>query len=150
MGKYSINPWLEIQNMREEITKMMDEALNWGQKRNKPGEGVVLWQPLADVYETQENFVIEMELPGIDREKINLEVKGQQLLVYGERRLERDATGSVYQILERSYGPFARNFFLRGNVHTSGIKAVLKNGVLTITIPKRKSIQPSGIRIDIT
>jgi len=149
MGKYSINPWLEIQNMREEISKMMDEALNWGQGKMKQNERVALWQPLADVYETQEQFVIEIELPGIDRERVNLEIKGHQLLVYGERRLEKDATGSVYQMLERSYGPFARNFFLPENVDTSGIRAMFKNGVLTITIPKKR-VQSSGVRIEIS
>ncbi len=137
-----LNPWTEIQNMRREIDRIMDETSDWGAAH--PGRGEhALWSPVADMYETQGYIIIEMELPGVDQEKVSLENKGDQLIVYGEKRREKDATGSAYQMLERSYGPFSRKFNLPKNVDADSIRAVLKNGVLSITVPKKEMPQQS-------
>jgi len=133
------NPWMEIQSMREEIDRIMDDAREWSMGRAAERDRFALWRPVADLYETLEQYIIELELPGVDQEKISLETKGGQLLVHGEKRIEKDATGSAYQLVERSYGPFSRKFKLPGNVDPAGIRAVFKNGVLTISIPKKET-----------
>jgi HSP20 family protein len=130
------SPWTEIKSMRDEMDKIMDETMNL---KTRPGQGanrLSLWQPLADIYETGTELVIEVELPGVVQEDINLEVHGTQLSVNGEKKLEREASRSAYQMLERSYGPFSRVFVLPGNIETAPITAVFKNGVLRMRIPK--------------
>ncbi len=148
MSKF-LNPWLEIQNMREEIDRLVDEGMDRSASRKKEKEHFALWSPVADVYEASGQYLIELELPGVDLEKVSLESKGDQLIVYGEKRIEKDATGNVYQILERTHGPFSRKFNLPGNVDLNGIRAVLKNGVLNITIPKKETPKPSDVNITI-
>jgi len=146
MSRY-VNPWLEIQNMREEIDRIMDESRDWSMGRKSEKERFALWSPVADVYETGGHYVVELELPGVDQEKVSLESKAGQLFIYGEKRIEKDASGSAYQMLERSYGPFSRKFRLPGNVDVNNIKAVLKNGVLTISIPKKETPKASSVNI---
>lgn len=147
MAKFILNPWLELQDMRDEILKLM-EALEDSPSKTKEKDIYAVWKPVADVYEVEEALIIEVELPGIAEEKVSLELKGSELRVYGERRLEKDASGSEYHLLERSYGPFARKFKLPDYVEKEGIKAKLKNGILTIFLPKRKSLQ-RNIQIEV-
>lgn len=131
-------PWIEINNMRNEMDKIMNEAMSLKMKPPGDGNRFSLWQPIADLYEIESRLIIEIELPGVLRENINMEVQGDQLIVYGEKKLEKDASGSAYQVLERSYGPFSRLFILPDNIQSSEISAVFRNGVLFISIPKVK------------
>ncbi|NCC25190.1 MAG: Hsp20/alpha crystallin family protein [Deltaproteobacteria bacterium] len=133
MANYLINPWLEIQSMKEEIGRIMENALGSGRQSR---EKVAYFQPAADVYETTDTLVIQLEMPGMERESITLETKGQTLWVYGERRMEKDASGSDYHLLERSYGPFARKFVLPETADLQGIEANLERGILTVTVSK--------------
>ena len=131
------NPWMEIQSMREEIDRIMEDTREWSMERAAERDRFALWRPVADMYETADEYIIELELPGLDQEKISLEAKGGLILVHGEKRIEKEATGSAYQLVERSYGPFSRKFQLPRNADSAGIRAVFKNGVLTISIAKK-------------
>jgi len=145
MAKWEINPWVEFQNMRDEILRFLED------KRDliSTSSVHVLWKPKADVYETLDALVIEVELPGISEEKIELEVKGREVRIYGERRLEKDVQGTEYHLLERSYGPFARKFILPDYVNVSQSRARFKNGVLIVTFPKlQQSAQPIKITVN--
>ena len=92
-----------------------------------------------DVFDSNEAVVIHMELPGLPRDAITIETRESELLVYGERRHEKEIGGGAYQAMERSYGPFAREFVLPRDAVTANITAVLKDGLLTITIPKSRT-----------
>ncbi|RQD61825.1 Hsp20/alpha crystallin family protein [Desulfonatronovibrio magnus] len=142
------NPWAEIKTMREEMDKIMNESFN---RKNQQGLGqdkLSLWQPAADMYENTTQIVIELELPGVTRENINLEVQGEQLVVYGEKRMEKDASSTGYQFLERSYGPFSRVFVLPEYADTSNVKAIFSQGILSVTIAKTGK-RNRTLRIDI-
>lgn len=149
MGRKS-DPWLEIENMRQEMDRIMDETVRMKIKPTRGRNQISLWQPLADLYESRTHLIIEMELPGVLQEDVNLEVQADQLIVYGEKKLEKDAAGSAYQMLERSYGPFSRVFFLPEEADCSRTSAVFKNGVLTISIPKAAPRQKKSFRIQIS
>ncbi|KUJ96753.1 MAG: hypothetical protein PWR24_1457 [Desulfonauticus sp.] len=147
MAKLILNPWLELQDMRDEILKLM-EAIEDVPSKQKERDIYGVWKPVADVYEVEDGFVIEIEVPGISEDKINLELKGSELRIYGERRLEKDVSGSEYHLLERSYGPFVRKFTLPDYVEKDKISARLKDGVLVITLPKKKDLQ-RNIKIEV-
>lgn len=134
MAKYFLNPWGEILGMKEKVDRIMETAFREGNVEGH--DPIVLWRPAADVYETPTAYVIQVELPGIPREMVRLEVQDQQLRLLGERRMERDASGSVYQVLERSYGPFAREFNLPDGVDPAKISATYQDGLLTIVLSK--------------
>ena len=135
MGKSSFNYWIEIQNMKERIEELMDEVYeSFDIFRHK--EEVPSWRPVADVYETTSSYVIQLEVPGIEKEDISVEIKGKELVISGERRFIKDVSGTSYHIMERAYGPFYRKFLLPDDVDTSKISANLQNGLLTITVLK--------------
>ncbi len=139
MSKYSNNTWLEIQGMKDKMDRLMDEVRERFETQQKSRDRIALWQPVSDAYETSSYYVIQMELSGLEKEQINIEIKNNELWVYGERRFIKEATGGTYHILERSYGPFARKFILPEQTNSDGIKASFYNGLLIINIPKEKT-----------
>ena len=126
-----------LADMKAELEQAMTEAARKDRAPCAVSERAYLWAPAADVLETREAFVITVELPGIEREEVAVEIKTRTLWVYGERHAAkvRDFDG-VYHSLERAHGPFARRFTLPKGVDRAGVRAVFKNGVLEITLPK--------------
>ncbi|MFO7817110.1 MAG: Hsp20/alpha crystallin family protein [Thermodesulfobacteriota bacterium] len=146
MGKYIVYPW-QLRSMRDEISDIMEEAFDpsfrWA------GDKFPLWQPPVDAYETEDNFIIEMELPGVNRNLVHVETRDGFLMVYGERRKEKNVVAGAYQIMERTYGPFARRFSLPQDVDQEKITACFKTGILRVTVPKkRKSSSRIQIKIN--
>jgi HSP20 family protein len=141
MAKYTTNPWLEIQGMKEKMDQLMDEVHERFDLHQKVQESKAHWHPVTDVYESSTEYVIQMELAGLDKEEIELEIKDRQLRIFGQRRMIKDVRGSRYHILERSYGPFARKFSLPRNVCQDDIQASFQSGLLTITVPKSEKTQ---------
>ncbi|MFO7800704.1 MAG: Hsp20/alpha crystallin family protein [Desulfovermiculus sp.] len=138
MGKQTMDPWLEIQGMKERMDKLMDDVRDRFDQRQMVHEQKALWQPVTDAFETIESYVVQVELAGLEREDITLEMKDRELLIYGERKMLKDAHGNRYQVLERSYGPFARRFVLPKQVDPEKVQASFANGLLTVTIAKAK------------
>lgn len=139
MAKLNWNPWMGMTDMKAELARVMAEHARSGRAPSAVAEKPVVWAPYADVLETAEAFVITVELPGIDREDVAVEVKTRTLWVYGERRFVKLCDGEgVYHSLERSYGPFARRFTLPKGVDRAAVSAVFKNGLLEISLPKER------------
>ncbi len=133
MGKLNRNLWMFAEEDRERLDRLLRERGPMG-----GGEGAYVWQPQADVLETEAEWVIQIELPGLTLDEVVLEVTGRDLVVYGERRFVKDAGGGpAYHTLERSYGPFARGFVLPKGLDAAAVRAVLRDGLLTVTVPKR-------------
>ena len=140
-GNRGINPWLEVQGMKEKMDKLMDEVRERFDPDNSMYRNICLWQPDADVYERQDEYVIEMELAGLEKEDIQIVAKGRELWIYGERKRLKDVAGTSYQIMERQYGPFARKFNLPENTDSDSIQASYQNGLLTIIVGKQNAVQ---------
>lgn len=137
MAKLNWNPWMGLADMKAEMDRVMSEASRRGRAPSAVSERAYFWAPSADVLETEDAFIVIVELPGVDREDVAVEVKSRTLWVYGERRFEKFCEGEgVYHSLERSYGPFARRFTLPKGVDRAGVSAKFKNGLLEITLPK--------------
>ena len=131
------DPWMEIKNMRQEMDKIMNDTLRSDKlKTVTEKDSFSLWQPVADYYESSSHLIIEVELPGVSQENINLEIHGSRIMIYGQKVLEQEASGSAYHLLERSHGPFSRTFAVPDEIDTSAASAVFKNGMLRVSIPK--------------
>lgn len=98
------------------------------------------WAPPIDVYETEDRYVVTAEVPGIAREHIDLAVHDNRLTVRGAR-LDADADGTTqhFHQVERGHGTFERTFRFADPVRTDEISADLRDGVLTIMLPKAAS-----------
>lgn len=141
MARYDDNPWARLEELAQGMDRLGDA------QQGCPGG---LRQPLANVLETAEAFVIEVELPGVRQEDVAVELTGTKLVVAGETRLEKDAQGGEYHVMERCHGPFGRRFVLPRGVDGERVSAVFAQGLLTITVPKKKRDSNRTITIEIS
>ena len=112
------------------------------------GRGFAL-TPHMDVTETDNEIVVEAELPGIDEKEVSLSLQDGVLTIRGEKKHERDEEKENYRMMERRYGSFQRSFAVPDGVDTDKIEAHFKNGVLTITLPKTVQAQKNEKKIAI-
>lgn len=99
--------------------------------------GVAGAPPPLDVSEDERRYVATLELPGVRRENIAVELEGATLTIRGEKRCEREVQGERRRLVERSFGAFARSFTLPADADCERIEASLEDGVLTLTVAKR-------------
>ncbi len=104
-----------------------------------------LWRPPVDIFEREEELVLSMDLPGLDREDIELRVDGASLTIEGEREPREEGT-CVRR--ERPAGRFRRSFRLAAPVDTSQVKASYRDGVLEIRLPKVSPPHPVRLEIE--
>ena len=95
------------------------------------------WIPPCDVYETCDSFTMKVEAPGLDLADIVLEINDNVITVVGARKRERKISDENYLRIERNYGRFLRRFILPCAVDENGVTVTLKDGLLTVTIPKK-------------
>lgn len=107
------------------------------------------WTPAADLYETEDAFVLEMELPGFDLDDIELTMERGVLTVSGSRSVqETDGTeGRTYHLRERSVDRFTRSYALPRSVDPDDIDASFAEGVLSVTLPKAPEAKPRRIEV---
>ncbi|PLV59111.1 Hsp20/alpha crystallin family protein [Thermotoga sp. KOL6] len=105
--------------------------------------------PDMDVYETDDEVVVEVEIPGIDRKDVKITVEENILKISGEKKVEREQKGKNYYFVERSAGKFERAIRLPDYVDVEKIKAEYKNGVLTIRIPKKEERKKRVIEVEV-
>lgn len=122
---------------RETVRRLFTELLHqpWGGRETMLAS---TWQPSCDMVETEDAIIVEIELPGMQREDVYVEVQGNTLRIAGERRLTTERQGRNFHYLERHYGHFERQLPLPSSVDRSAIRADFNNGVLTVTLPKLK------------
>ena len=108
------------------------------------------WAPPVDIYETDNDIVLKAELPGVDPKDVEVRVEDNTLYLKGERKFEKEVKEQNYHRVERSYGSFARSFSLPNSISTDKVKAEFKDGLLTLTMPKREEAKPKTIKIDVT
>jgi len=102
----------------------------------------------SELQEDEDNFYLKAELPGIDKDKIKIELKNNQLRIKAEKEEEKEVNNKKYHFSEISYGSFLRNFSLPNAVNSQNIKANYENGILIVTIPKSAESKVRQIRIE--
>jgi HSP20 family protein len=126
----------KFQELQDRIHTLMEDA---SAGHHPPGAGLPAhWSPSVDVFETPEEFVLTAEVPGVEREQIDLQVKDHTLLVKGQRNPGSEAAQQVYHRLERPSGVFERRFSLPEEIDANKVRANLSGGVLTVTLPKKQ------------
>jgi HSP20 family protein len=93
------------------------------------------WTPAVDLYETSDRFVLSIELPGLKRDQIKIELQHEVLTVRGDRAVQHEE-GAQFHRVERGHGPFTRSFSLPQAVDAEQVQAEFRDGVLTVVIPK--------------
>ena len=103
--------------------------------------------PAVDVYENKDSVVVKAELPGVDPKEVEISKEDGTLYLKGERKSESEDQRVGYHRLERSYGSFARAFTLPDSVDPEKVSAEYKDGLLSVTLPKREESKPKKVKI---
>ncbi|MCB9514427.1 MAG: Hsp20/alpha crystallin family protein [Candidatus Latescibacteria bacterium] len=106
-----------------------------------------LWSPRVDIAETDKQFEIHVELPGLEKGDISLKVEDGLLTVSGERKTEQEESGRRFRRVERLYGRFQRSFRLPKEADADRIEAEFKNGLLVVSIGKAESVAGREIQV---
>lgn len=107
------------------------------------------WMPSVDILEKDGNIILRAELPGMTEKQIDLKIEGDTLTLKGERKMDSEDKKSNYHRVESFYGSFTRSFRLPDTADFEKINAEYKNGVLTITVPKKPEVKPREIPVSV-
>jgi len=132
------NPWREFDDLFTNMAGVPSENLSRSE-----------WLPAVDIAETEGQYKIDMEIPAIARDDINVSVKDGVLTVTGERKMEKEEDGKVHRV-ERQYGRFSRSFRLPENVDEENIEASSRDGVLHLAVAKKEREGPRLIDVQVS
>jgi HSP20 family protein len=132
----TFDPFVQFRNFEDAVTRLLSEP-----QSNRP------WSPSVDIYETADELVLRTDLPGVELKDVDVQVENQTLTVSGERKFEHQDTIKGYHRIERSYGSFTRSFTVPSAFDNEKIAADFKNGVLTVTLPKKETAKPRQIKV---
>lgn len=136
----------------EQISDRLNRLLGEGRAQTDGREESMAspdWTPLVDVMETDAEFQIRAELPGVDKEQVKLSVEDGVLMISGRREPKKEEPGMRYHRIERAYGSFARSFAVPDAVDQQKVTAEFTNGVLTVRLPKSEKARPKSITVTV-
>ena len=122
------------------LTRLLDDMFT------ERGQGGAL-VPAMDVTESDDQYVITLEVPGVAKDDVTVEVHENLMTIRGEKKSEREEEQEKSRWVERRYGSFSRSFTLPSNADPERVKAAFKDGVLTIEIAKAEESKPKVISI---
>jgi HSP20 family protein len=141
------DPFRDLVSIQDRMNRLFEQTLS--RSRGEEGVTATTWTPAVDIYETADTIVMKAELPGVTREDIHIQIDGSTLTLKGERRFARDVQEESYLRIERAYGSFHRSFALPATVQQENVRAVLRDGVLELTLPKAEDSKPKRISVDV-
>lgn len=138
----------ELDTMQKRMNRLFNDFFS-GQEGDGDELVTGTWNPAVDVVEHEDSFVIEAELPGMNKDDIKISVTNDVLTIHGEKKIEKEDKKKNYHRTERAYGSFTRSFSLPGNVKSDKVDAEFRNGVLQVTVPKSEEAKPRQIDVKI-
>lgn len=144
------DPWMELRMMQDRINRIMEEGFGRMASRTPAPWAVPVleYSPDVDLVETDKAFTVTCDLPGMEKDKIEVSFKEGNLVIRGSRESVREeGKGADWYLRERSSGSFERVIPLNAEVKENEIKAEYKNGVLTVTLPKVETAATPATKI---
>ena len=141
-------PVRELNTIQSEMNRLFNTFFD----APTPGNGMLAqrrWLPAMDLVETEDDFVLRADLPGLSEDDVNIEVEDNVLTVSGERKAEHEERKEGYYRVERSSGHFSRSLTLPDGIDPAAVKAQFDRGVLEVRIPKPEARKPRKVAISV-
>src|SRR5580658_929571 len=140
-----LEPFRGLSTLQDQFNRIFNESF-----RNHAEESALTtWAPSVDIYETANELVVKADLPDVNEKDIDVRIENNLLTIRGERKFEKSVSEENYLRVERTYGAFSRSFSLPNTVNPEAIGAEYKNGVLTVTLPKREESKPRQVKVTV-
>ena len=143
------NPWNEVSALQDRINRLFEDsfpAQRASANEPLPGE----WQPVVDVFDTEDAILVQAELPGLTKEDVSVEVRDNVLTLKGEKCECTYIDGDSCRQRERCFGVFQRNFTLPAAIDFEKIRGTFTDGILELNIPKPETEKPRRIMVEIS
>lgn len=137
------DPFRDLVSIQERLNRVLADSSS-----RLPDEGYGSWVPPVDIFEKGDHLVIRAEMPGLNRDDIDIRVENGVLQMRGERKPDPEIDDKNAHRVERLYGSFTRSFTLPTTVDATNVVAKYRDGVLEVEIPKAESAKPKKVRIE--
>jgi len=141
-------PFKDLLSLQDRMNRLFEETLARGTVREEATSGQ--WSPAVDILEAEGDIILKAELPGVDLDAIDIQIRDNVLTLRGERTFEDEVKKEHYYRIERSYGSFTRSFTLPSTIDQARVQAQLRDGILEVKLPKRDSALPRSITVEVT
>jgi HSP20 family protein len=153
----AVTPWrpfMDVARWERDMERMMDSFFDrrmrpWWPERWLRADEMEISAPAVDLFEEKDDIVVKAELPGIEKDNIEVNVADHHLTIKGEKKKEEEVKEENYYRCERSYGSFLRTIELPKDVKADKVKAAFKNGVLEVRLPKTEEAKAKEIKVKV-
>ncbi len=147
-------PFMDLSRWEREMDRMMDDFFTrrmrpWWPERWLTARDEEIVTPVVDVYEEKDDIVLKAELPGMDKNDIEVAISDSEVTLKGEKKKEEKVEQKDYYRCERSCGAFSRSVELPKDVQADKVKASFKNGILEVRIPQSKEAKAKEVKIKV-
>jgi HSP20 family protein len=142
----------ELEEMRRDMERLFEEVFEPSHKRRRwwpktPDAGVIV--PNIDIFDRKSEVVVKAEIPGVEKDAIDLTITKDTLTIKGEVKKDEEVKDEQYYAREISWGSFTRTIALPSEVDNEKAKATFKNGVLEIVLSKKEEAKPKEIKVEV-
>ena len=153
----AVTPWrpfMDLTHWERDMERMMDDFFGrrtrpWWPERWFRTESMDVTAPAVDLFEEKDDIVVKAELPGMDKDNIEVRLTDHHLTIKGEKKKEEEVKEENYYRSERSYGSFLRTLELPKEVHADKVKASFKKGILEVRLPKTEDAKAKEVKVKI-
>jgi HSP20 family protein len=153
----AVTPWrpfMGLTGWERDMDRVLDDFFGrktrpWWPERWFRGEEFEMRAPTVDVFEEKDDIVVKAELPGMEKDNIEVSLSDHTLTLKGEKKKEEEIKKENYYRAERSYGSFLRTLELPADIRPDKVKASFKNGVLEIRMPKTEEAKAKEIKVKV-
>ncbi|MGA7594271.1 MAG: Hsp20/alpha crystallin family protein [Gallionella sp.] len=143
------DPFVEL----EDVSKQLNRIFGRFPARTEPVRELLAtadWAPSVDITETDAAYLIQGEIPGVNKEDVRINIEDGLLTISGERKQEKEEKNRKFHRIERAYGSFMRSFRLPDNIDEEAVKAEFKDGMLNVSLPKTTQPRNKTIKVSVS
>lgn len=143
------DPFRELEDVTNRLNRIFGRSL----ARSESGQNMLAvadWAPSVDISETDSEYLIKGEIPGVKKEDVKVTIQDGMLTIQGERKQEKEEKGKKFHRIERSYGSFVRSFRVPDDADENSVKAEFKDGMLNVTLAKSAKAKPKAIEVSVS